>query len=156
MSRLSVSASLEAKLLETLRVLVPGVRAVGLLEVADAGTQKDEDVTALQVRVYNFSQLRETADMFSVSAEIRLNVEQAESANGGLFFDAHERVALWLERVMLGDACTELETDEAYVDGLQRVGDDKDFDMMDDAWFAIWNLTLSGRIRKRQEATGNG
>lgn len=154
MSRLSVSASLEAKLLETLRALVPDVRSVGLLETADAGTQKDEDLTALQVRVYDFRQLHEATEMFTVAAEIRLNVEQAESANGGLFFGIHEKVALWLERVMLGPNCAELETGEAYVDGLQRTGDDKDFDTMDGVWFAVWNLTLSGRIK--QEATDNG
>ena len=44
-SRLSVTASLEAKLLATLRSLVTNVRSVGLLETADAGTQKDEDLT---------------------------------------------------------------------------------------------------------------
>jgi len=150
-SRMSVSASLEAKLLETLRALVPEVRSVGLLETADAGTQKDEDPTSLQVRVYDFKQPNEAVGAFTVSAEIRLNVEQAESANGGLFRDAHERVALWLERVMLGDACEELETDEAYIDGFQRNGDDKDFDTMTGEWFAVWDMTLTGRIKHEQE-----
>ena len=151
MSRLSVTASLEAKLLETIRSLAPEVRAVGLLETADAGTQKEEDLTSFQVRVYNFAQPNEAVGVFTCSAEIRLNVEQAESANGGLFFDAHEKLALWLERVMLGDACEELETDEAYIDGLQRNGDDKDFDTMTGEWFAVWNMTLSGRIKHEQE-----
>lgn len=157
MSRLSVSASLEAKILETLRALVPEVRSVGLLETADAGTQKDEDPTSLQVRVYDFRQLNEATAVFSVSAEIRLNVEQAESANGGLFLDMHEKVALWLERVMLGDACEELNTDEAYIDGFQRNGDDKDFDTMTGEWFAVWDVTLTGRIKQEEEQeTDNG
>ena len=151
MSRMSVSASLEAKLLETLRTLVPDVRSVGLLETADAGSQKEEDPTSLQVRVYDFRQPNEATAVFSVSAEIRLNVEQAESANGGLYFDAHEKVALWLERIMLGDTCEELETDEAYIDGFQRNGDDKDFDTMTGEWFAVWDMTLSGRIKHEQE-----
>lgn len=149
--RKSVSASLEAKILETIRALVPEVRAVGFLEVADAGTQKDEDLTAFQVRVYNFQQLHEATCAFSVSAEVRLNVEQAESANGGAFFAAHETFALWLERVMLGDNCAELGTDEAFVDGFQRTGDDKGFDTTDGVWFAVWNMTLTGRIK--QEAS---
>lgn len=156
MSRLSVSASLEAKFLQTFRELLPDMQIVGLLEESDAGEQKVEDLTALQVRVYNLVQTNEAQGFFTASAEIRLNVEQAESANGGVFFAAHEAVALALERLMLGDACTELETDEAHVDGLQRMGDDKDFDTMDGAWFAVWDLTLSGRIKKQQEATDNG
>nr|DAI07990.1 MAG TPA: hypothetical protein [Caudoviricetes sp.] len=153
MSRLSASASLEAKILSTLRTIAPGVHAVGLLEVADAGTQKDEDMTALQVRVYNFVQPNEALPVFTATVEIRLNVEQAESANGGVFFENHEAVSLWLERIMLSDACAELSTDEVEVNGLQRIGDDKDFDMMDGVWFAVWNLTLSGRIK--QETTDN-
>ena len=151
MSRLSASASLEAKILSTLRTIAPGVHAVGLLEVADAGTQKDEDMTALQVRVYNFVQPNEALPVFTATVEVRLNVEQAESANGGLYFDAHEKVALWLERIMLGDTCEELETDEAYIDGFQRNGDDKDFDTMTGEWFAVWDMTLSGRIKHEQE-----
>lgn len=153
MSRKSASASIEAKILEILRSLVPGVRAVGLLEAADAGRQKTEELTSFQVRVYNLAQMNEAQGFFTVSAEIRLNVEQAESANGGVYYDAHEAVALWLERIMIGDGCVELETDEAFVDGLQRTGDDKDFDTTDGVWFAVWNLTLSGRIK--QEATDN-
>lgn len=149
--RKSVSASIEAKFLEVLREVAPDVRAVGLLETADAGRMKDEDLTSFQVRVYDFKQPNEATGMFTVAVEVRLNVEQAESANGGLFFDEHERFALWLERVMLGDACTELETDEAYVDGLQRVGDDKDFDTTDGVWFAVWNMTLTGRIKQEAE-----
>lgn len=155
MSTLSVSASLEDKIVDTLRALVPDVRTVGLLEVAEEGIAKDEDLTALQVRVYNFAQMYESMGMFTASAEIRLNVEQAESANGGLFFDAHEKVALWLEHVMMGENSTELDTGRAHVDGLQRVGDDKDFDTMDGVWFAVWNLTLTGRIKptEQQEET---
>lgn len=148
MSRLSASASLEAKFLETFRALLPNMQCVGLLETADAGTQKVEDLTALQIRVYNFAQTNEAQGFFTASVEIRVNVEQAESANGGAFFAAHEAVALALERLMLRDNCTELETDEAYVDGLQRTGDDKDFDTTDGVWFAVWNLTLSGRIKQ--------
>ena len=160
MSRRSVSASLEAKLLEVLRSLVPEIPAVGFLETADAGTVKNEDPTAFQVRVYNFAQPTEAMEMFTLSAEIRLNVEQAESANGGLYFDTHEKVALWLERVMLGSACSELDTESAYVDGLQRVGDDKDFDTMTDEWFASWDMTLSGHVKigneQHEQETDNG
>ena len=150
MSAVSVSASMEAKLLETLRALVPEVRAVGLLETADAGEQKDEDLTTIQVRAYNFVQTREASPFFTLSAEIRLYVEQAESANGGLFRDAHEKIALWLEGVM-EDVDGSLDTDRAYVDGLQRNGDDKDFDTTTGEWFAVWNVTLSGRIRPTEE-----
>ena len=151
MSTMSVSASMEAKLLETLRALVPEVRSVGLLETADAGELKDEDLTTIQVRAYNFVQTREASPFFTLSAEIRLYVEQAESANGGLFYNAHEKFALWLERVMLGDNCEELETDEAYVNGFQRTGDDKDFDTTDGVWFAVWTMTISGRIKEPEE-----
>ena len=150
----SVSASLEAKFLEVLRKIAPDVEAVGLLEMADAGRVKDEDLTSFQVRVYEFKQPNEATGAFTVKAEVRLNVEQAESANGGLFYNAHESFALWLERVMLGDNCEELETDEAYVNGFQRTGDDKDFDTTDGVWFAVWTMTISGRIK--QEATDNG
>lgn len=150
MSAVSVSASMEAKLLETLRALVPEVRAVGLLETADAGKQKDEDLTTIQVRAYNFVQTREASPFFTLSAEIRLYVEQAESANGGLFRDAHEKIALWLEGVM-EDVDGSLDTDRACVDGLQRNGDDKDFDTTTGEWFAVWNVTLSGRIRPTEE-----
>lgn len=156
MSRLSVTASLEAKLLGTIRSLAPEVKAVGLLETADAGTQKEEDLTSFQVRVFNFTQPHEAIGIFTIEAEIRLNVEQAESANGGLFFDAHEKFALWLEDVMLGDACTALSTDEAFVDGFQRTGDDKDFDTMTGEWFAVWTVTLTGRIKPTQQEANNG
>ncbi len=152
--RKSVSASIEAKFLEVLREVAPGVRAVGLLETADAGRMKDEDRTSFPVRVSNFKQPNEATGACTVTAEVRLNVEQAESANGGLFFDAHERFALWLERVMLGDECEELETKGAYIAGFQRTGDDKDFDTTDGVWFAVWTMTISGRIK--QEATDNG
>ena len=157
MSRMSVSTSLEAKILETLRGLQVAVPCVGLMEVADAGTLKEEDLTSLQVRVFNFAQLTENGGTFTVEAEVRLNVEAAESANGAAFFDAHEKVALWLEHVMLDANCAELDTAEAYVDGLQRTGGDKDFDTTGETWFALWNMTLSGRIKPtQQEATGNG
>lgn len=147
MSRRSVSASLEAKLLEVLRSLVPEIPAVGFLETADAGTVKNEDPTAFQVRVYNFRQANEAFNAFVVSVEIRLNVEMAESANGGLFLNAHEKVALWLENIMLGDECEALSTDEADIVGFQRTGDDKDFDTMTDEWFASWDMTLSGHVK---------
>ena len=150
MSTMSVSASMEAKLLETLRALVPDVRSVGLLETADAGTQKDEDLTTIQVRAYNFVQTREALPFFTLSAEIRLYVEQAESANGGLFRDAHEKIALWLEGVM-EDVDGSLDTVRAHVDGLKRNGDDKDFDTTTGEWFAVWNVTLSGRIKPTEE-----
>ena len=148
---LSVSTSLEAKLLAELRGLSLPVPVVGLMEVADAGTQKEQDLTSVQVRVYNFAQVTEASGMFTVTAEIRLNVEQAESANGGTFYEAHEKIALWLQQVMLADGYTELDTDEAHVDGLQRTGDDKDFDTTGGEWFAAWNMTLSGRIRQTEE-----
>lgn len=156
--RQSATTSLETKILETLRGLNPGVQCVGLMEVADAGVQKEQDLTALQVRVFNFSQITENDGFFKVSAEIRLNVEQAECANGGAFFSAHEKVALWLEHVMLGQYCAELDTGEVYVDGLQRTGGDKDFDTSGGVWFATWNLTLSGRIKptEQQEENSNG
>ena len=48
---------------------------------------------------------------FTVKAEVRLNVEQAESANGGTFYEAHEKFALWLERVMLHFSDMEKETE---------------------------------------------
>ena len=108
---LSVTTSLEAKLLAELRGLGLPLPCVGLMEVADAGTQKEQDLTSVQVRVYNFAQVTEASGMFTVTAEIRLNVEQAESANGGTFYEAHEKIALWLQQVMLADGCTELDTD---------------------------------------------
>ena len=148
---LSVSTSLEAKLLATLRGLGLPVPCVGLMEVADAGVQKEQDLSSVQVRVYSFAQVTESSGMFTINAEIRLNVEQAESANGGTFLEAHEKVALWLEHVMLGANCEELDTDEAFVDGLQRNGGDKDFDISGGEWFAVWNLTLSGRIKQQEE-----
>ena len=154
--RKSVSASLEARFLEILREVAPDVKAVGLLETADAGSMKDEDMTSFQVRVYNFKQPNEATAAFTVEAEVRLNVEQAESADGGLFCDAHEKFALWLERVMLGDNCSELATDEAYINGFQRTGDDKDFDTTDGVWFADWKMTISGRIKATEQEADNG
>lgn len=149
---LSVSTSLEAKVLATLRGLGLPLPCVGLMEVADAGTMKEQDLSSVQVRVYNFAQVTEASGMFTLSVEIRLNVEQAESANGGTFYNAHEAIELWLQHVMVGEACAELDTDEVFVDGLQRTGDDKDFDTAGGEWFAAWNMTLSGRI-KQQEGT---
>ncbi len=149
---LSVSTSLEDKLPATLRGLRLPLPCVGLMEVADAGTMKEQDLSSVQVRVYNFAQVTEASGMFTLSVEIRLNVEQAESANGGTFYNAHEAIELWLQHVMLADNCAELDTDEVFVDGLQRTGDDKDFDTAGGEWFAAWNMTLSGRI-KQQEGT---
>lgn len=154
--RKSVSASIEAKFLEVLREVAPDMKAVGLLETADAGRVKEEDLTSFQVRVYEFKQPNEATGAFTVSVEVRLNVEQSESANGGLFYDMHERFALWLERVMLGDNCAELETDEAYVNGFQRTGDDKDFDTTDGTWFVVWTMTISGRIKETEKEADNG
>lgn len=150
MSRKSVSASMEAKILETLRALIPGIRCVGLLEIADAGTQKDQDLTSIQVRAYNFVQKREASPFFTMTAEVRLNVEQSESANGGLFRDTHEQIALWLEG-MMENVDGALDTNAAYVDGLQRNGDDKDFDTTTGEWFAVWSVALSGRIKPTEE-----
>lgn len=142
----SICKSLEDKLLESLRGL-PGVSVPveGLLEVAAAGELKDEEPTSLQVKVYGMQQPHESMRMYTVTAELRLYVEQAESANGRLFSDTHEAVALWLEGVMLDDACTALETSDVFVDGLQVTGGDLDFDNAGGEWFASWNLTLTGR-----------
>ena len=153
--RKSVSASLEAKFLEVLRGLVPDIPAVGFLEAALAGEQKQEDLTSIRVKVDNFSQPNEATCAFSLSVEIRLRVEQAESASGGLFLDAHERIALWLEQVMLGDACVGLGTAEAHVDGFQRTGDDKNFDTTNGDWLAVWTVTLWGRIKPSEEQETN-
>lgn len=149
--RKSVSTSLETKILEVLRGLELGMQCVGLMEVATEGDTKEQDLTAVQVRVHNFAQTSENGTMFTVAAEIRLNVEQAESADCRMFVDAHEKIALWLEHVMVDANCAELDTDEAYVDGLQRMGGEKDFDTSGGVWFALWNMTLTGRIK--QEAT---
>ena len=124
---LSVSTSLEEKVLATLRGLNLPLPCVGLMEVADAGTMKEQDLSAVQVRVYNFAQVTEASGK------------------------AHEKIALWLQQVMLADGCTELDTDEAHVDGLQRTGDDKDFDTTGGEWFAAWNMTLSGRLKQQEE-----
>lgn len=143
----SINLSLEEALLTALRGLNTGVPVVGLLEVAASGTVKEEDLTALQVRVYGMQQPHESLPMFQVTAEVRLNVEQAEAADGSLFATAHEAVALWVQKVMLGDECTELETDDVYVDGLQVTGGDMDFDTSGGVWFAVWNMTLTGRLK---------
>lgn len=145
--RKSVSASLEAKFLEVLRGLVPDIPAVGFLEGAPVGEQKQEDPTAIRVKVDNFIQSTEAMCLFSLSVNIGLRVEQAESASGRLFLDAHERIALWLEQVMQGDACVELGTAEAHVDGFQRTGDSKNFYTTNGEWIAVWTVTLSGRIK---------
>lgn len=151
MSRMSVSASIEEKVLRILRGLCPDIPGVGFLEAAAAGEQKQEDPTAFQVRVYNLRQTKEASPFFMVSVDIRLNVEQAESANGSLFRTAHEAVAMWLERVMVQVDGEELDTDMAYVDGVQRTGDEKDFDTAGLGWFAAWALTLSGRVKQPEE-----
>ena len=151
MSRMSASASLEAKVLEILRGLCPDIQGVGFLETAGAGEQKHEDPTAFQVRVYNLRQSKEASPFFMVSVEIRLNVEQADSADGALFLAAHEAVALWLERVMVQVDGEELDTQSVYVDGVQRTGDEKDFDTTGQMWFAAWALTLSGRVKQPEE-----
>lgn len=150
----SVSASIEAKFLEVFREMMPDMQSVGLLEVSGEGSAKFENPTSVQVRVYNFTQLHEAMGMFSVAVEIRLNVEQSESANGGLFADAHEKISTWMEDVMLDDRCTILSTPRAYIDGFQRGGDDKDFDTLGGMWYAVWDLTLTGRIKKQEVANG--
>lgn len=153
MNRLSTTTSLEMKILDALRALNIPVPCVGMMEQADAGTMKEQDTTSAQVRVWNFAQTNEAFATFTASAEIRLVVEQSESANGGLFFDAHELIALWLEGMMLGDRCVALSTEEADVDGLQRTGGDKDFDSAINGWYASWNFTISGRVKpQKQEA----
>lgn len=148
--RKSVSASIEARLLEVLRGLGTGLPCVGLLETAGSGEAREQDLSSVQARVFSFAQTTERFGFFTVSAEVRLTVEQAESAGGEAFLAAHEAVALWLERVMLEGGCVSLETDEAYVDGLQRTGDDKGFDSSDGAWYAVWNVTISGRIKQEE------
>ena len=146
--RKSVSASLEAEILKTLRDLVPGVPAVGFLETAAAGEMKVQDPTAIQVKVDNFTQPLEAYEYYQVAAEIRVNVEQAESADAAIFLLAHERIALWLEWAMVGANCAALDTAEAHVDGLQRTGDSKGFDTTTGEWFVAWTMTLKGRIKK--------
>ena len=151
MSARSAETSVEMKMLEGLRGLSLPLPCVGLMETADAGTAKEQDLSSVQVRTHDFAQTYEAMEMFTLSAEIRLNVEQAESADGGAFLEAHEKIALWLERLMMGDRCVELETAEAFVDGFRIVGGDKDFDTSGGVWFAVWNIALNGRI-KGQEA----
>ena len=55
---------------------------------------------------------------------------------------------------MLDDRCTILSTPRAYIDGFQRGGDDKDFDTLGGMWYAVWDLTLTGRIKKQEVANG--
>ena len=144
----SVQKSIEDKLLDTFRAMDGvGVPVVGLLEAAASGTVKEQDLTCLQVKVYGMQQPHESMPMYSVTAEIRLDVEQAESADGALFAAAHEAVAMWIQEIMVGDACTSLATDDVFVDGLQAVGGDMDFDSAGGEWYAVWNLTLTGRIK---------
>lgn len=144
----SVCASLEDKMLQLLRA-VDGIDVpiVGLLEQAGAGTVKQEDLTALQLRVYGLQQLNEGLEFVTTSAELRLTVMQADSADGAAYRAAHEAVALWLQEIMLEDNCTQLHTDEVYVDGLQLGGGDADFDTSNGVWFAVWNITLTGRLK---------
>lgn len=149
----SICASVEEKVLQALRGLDGlAVPVFGLLETAAAGEVKQEDLTALQCRVYGFSQPHEAYGLWSASMELRLTVEQAESANGQLFYDGHEAVALWLQRVMIGDLCTGLDTDEVNVDGFQIGGGDADYDTSNGAWFAVWTVTLSGRLKEQSES----
>ena len=58
---------------------------------------------------------------------------------------------LSLLQLVMEDVDGSLDTDRACVDGLQRNGDDKDFDTTTGEWFAVWNVTLSGRIRPTEE-----
>lgn len=144
----SICASLEERILVDLRQLEIDVPVCGLLETAGRGEVKQEDLSAVQLRVFGMQQLHETMEHFSVTAEIRLTVEQAESANGAIFYDSHEAVALWLQRIMIGNACTALHTDDVFVDGLQvGSGGDADFDTSNGVWYAVWNVTLTGRLK---------
>ena len=152
----SICASLEDKILSVLQnVKVAGyldIPIIGLLQVAGSGEVKNEDLTALQVRVYGVQQPHEAHAIWQARVEIRLNVEQAESANGVLFREAFEAVAIWIEHTMVEDRCTALNTDEVFVDGFQLGdGGDADYDIANGVWFANWNLTLSGRIKINEE-----
>lgn len=146
----SACAYVEAKFLEALRGVVD-IGCEGLLEVAASGEVKQEDMTVLQVRVYNLTQLSEALPMCSLSVELRLNVEQAESANGRVFGEAYDAVAVWLQQVMLGDSCTALSSEGFAVDGLQVAGGDADFDPAAGCWYSLWNLTLTGRLTNNTE-----
>lgn len=143
----SICASLEASILKKLSALETGLSCVGLLEVAAGGTLKQEDLSSVQVRVFGVQQPHESMSMFSVAAEVRLNVEQAETANGELFAASYEALALYFERIMIGDGCVELETSDVHVDGLKMTGGDLDFDTTGGVWYAVWNMTLTGRIK---------
>jgi hypothetical protein len=153
--RTSVTTSIETKMLAALRAANPGVECVGLMEVAADGIQKEQQLTSAQVRVYGLAQATERSDMYTCSAEVRLNVEQAESANGATFLSAHEAIAVWLEDLAMGEACEALDTDEAFVDGLMLTGGDKDFDTTDGVWFAIWQATITGRVKHNQTGEEN-
>lgn len=150
----SVNYSLETALVDALKAVVQDeISVYGLIQAAQAGEMREQDLTSVQVRVFNMSQPYESMHMYSTTAEIRLMVEQAESANGGLYTDMHEAIALYLQSVMLGDACVALSTDDVDVDGLQVNGGDADFDASSGEWFAVWNLTLTGRLKKQNENT---
>lgn len=144
----SVAKDMEEAILGAVRGLGCGVPCVGFLEAAAGGEPKEEDLSSLQVRVHGAAQRLEGRGMFTANAEIRLNVERSAAADGGLFASAHEAVALWLRGVSLGDGCAALSTDGAFVDGLQVVGGDSGFDTSTDGWYAVWNMTLSGRIKE--------
>jgi len=150
--RNSICVSLEGKFLSAFRSLIGVcVPIVGLFETAEAGRIKEEDLTPLQVRVFNMSQQHEGLPMYSASAEIRLTVEQAESASAEVFRETYESVSKFVEDMMLGDNCVSLSTDDVYVDGLQAVGGDADFDISGGEWFAVWNLTVTGRLKTTEE-----
>lgn len=147
----SICASLEDKIVSVLQSAeVVGyleIPIVGLLQVAGSGEVKREDLTSIQVRVSDVQQPHEALALWQARVEIKLNVEQAESANGVLFREAFEAIATWIERTMISENCTELDTEEVNVDGLQLGGGDSDYDGASGLWFANWNLTLSGRLK---------
>lgn len=150
----SCEFSLEEKIVEAIAEVVDGeIPVVGFLKAAASGVLKEQDLTSVQVRVYGLTQPNEAMGIYSVSVDVRLMVEQAESANGALFFDMHEAIALYLQRTMLDDACVALSSAEAFVDGLQRNGGDADYDSSSGEWFAVWNLTLTGRLKVNNENT---
>lgn len=147
----SIEFSLEEKLMEALKAAINDeIPVIGLIGHTNEGFLKEQDLTSVQVRVYNLTQPHEALPLYEVSAEVRLNVEQAETANGGLFTDMHEAIALYLQQVMLGDNCVALSTDECFVDGLQRGGGDANFDVSGGEWFATWNMTLTGRLKQEE------
>ena len=70
----SATTSLEMSLQGALRSLGLDVQVVSLMEVASSGVLKEQDLTSVQVRVFGLEQTTEALPMFTVSAEIRLNV----------------------------------------------------------------------------------